>query len=403
MLSLFANPSLRLLFVAQALFWSCAIIGITLTSLVGLELAPKPELATLPLALLAVGNLGTVHFLSVFMQSHGRRPGLMLGAGMGVLGALLSAAGIWCESFTLFCLGGTVIGVYQASAMYYRFAALDAVHQSEKGGAAALVIGGGVCAAILAPTLATWSQGLSELPYLGAYLTMAVLAGVGVMLMAGLSEGVAPKPGKAGLPAMRALFARPVVRTALMTTLTGHGVMILVMTATPLAMSSQGLDVRHASAVIQWHVLGMFLPAFIAGPLVDRLGSRVVALAGLSLLATSAAVALSGEAKAAFLISSLLLGIGWNLTFVSGTTLLARGHADDERGNAQGLMELSNGLAATLAAFLAGALISGVGWTAINLGVLPLLVVAAVMLARLTPAPLLEVTPAPVKRDRDAA
>ncbi|MBF9266587.1 MFS transporter, partial [Acidovorax cattleyae] len=79
---LLRHPTLRLLFSAQALYWSCSIIGITLTSLAGLHLAPWTALATLPLALLVLGNLVAVMPLSAAMQRHGRRPALMLGAAL---------------------------------------------------------------------------------------------------------------------------------------------------------------------------------------------------------------------------------------------------------------------------------------------------------------------------------
>ena len=120
-----------------------------------------------------------------------------------------------------------------------------------------------------------------------------------------------------------------------------------------------GFSAAAAAQVIQWHVLGMFAPAFFAGALVDRWGSRRVAMLGSAILATSAAVALSGQDFAHFLASSLLLGLGWNLMLIAGTTLLAEAHAEHERGPAQALMELSNGTTAVLMSFGSGALLAG--------------------------------------------
>jgi MFS family permease len=135
-------------------------------------------------------------------------------------------------------------------------------------------------------------------------------------------------------------------------------------------------------------MLGMFLPALIAGPLVDRLGSKPVAMLGIGLLGCSALVGLSGQAQVYFLISSLLLGIGWNLMLVAGTTLLAGAHEPAERGKAQGLMELANGSVAACAAFASGALITGLGWFQVNLAMLPLLVIALVALLARARTPL---------------
>lgn len=378
---LLRNPTLLRLFLAQALFWSCAMIGITLTSLVGLQLAPLNGLATLPLALLVLGYLLATQPLSAFMQRRGRRAGLLLGAGAGVLGGLLSALGVWLADFWLFCLGALPIGVYQASAMYYRFAALEAVDDAHKGRATAWVIGGGLCAALLAPTLTLWARDALERPFVGAYLLVALLAILAIALLAGLRQGALPPPASRGLAAMRELLARPVVRSAMLITAIGNGLMVLVMNATPLAMSFCGLPLEAGAEVIRWHMVGMFLPAFVAGPLVDRLGCKRVALLGIALLTTSAAIALSGERQSYFLVSSLLLGMGWNLMLVAGTTLLGQGHAADERGQAQGLMELGNGSVAAAASFASGALISGLGWNPVNLAMLGLLVVALLALA----------------------
>lgn len=377
---LLTNPTIRLLFAGQALYWSCSLIGITLTSLVGLQLAPLNALATLPLALLVLGNLLAVQPLSLFMQRHGRRLGLILGAACGILGGLVSAAGVWLADFTLFCLGALPIGAYQASALYYRFAALEAVDESRKGRATAYVIGGGLCAALVAPSLSLWSRNALETPFVGAYLMIALLAALGLLLMSRLQEGGAPPPPRTDRVGARSLLSRPQVRAALATTAIGHGLMLLVMNATPLAMNFCGLPLEASAEVIRWHMVGMFLPAFIAGPLVDRLGSRRVAVLGGALLLGSASIALLGMSTVTFLASSFLLGVGWNLMLVAGTTLLGEGHAPEERGQAQGLMELGNSLVAACASFASGVLISGIGWNAVNIGMLPLLAFAALML-----------------------
>ncbi|WPC07154.1 MFS transporter [Pseudomonas benzenivorans] len=378
---LLRNPTLLRLFLAQALFWSCTLIGVTLTSLVGLQLAPLNILATLPLALLVLGYLLTTQPLSNFMQRRGRRAGLLLGAGAGVLGGLISAAGVWLADFGLFCLGSLILGMYQASAMYYRFAALEAVDTAHQGRATAWVVGGGLCAALLAPELTLWARDALATPFTGAYLAVAALAALALPLLAGLRQGALPPRNAGGLQAMRSLLARPTVRAAMATTAIGHGLMILVMNATPLAMSFCGLPLATGAEVIRWHMVGMFLPAFVAGPLVDRLGARHVALLGVALLAASSAVALTGQQQAHFLISSVLLGMGWNLMLVAGTTLLGQGHAPEERGQAQALMELGNGAVAACASFASGALISGLGWNPVNLAMLPLLALVLLALA----------------------
>lgn len=376
---LLRHPPILRLFLAQALYWSCAMVGILLTSLAGLALAPRESLATLPLALLMLGNLLAIQPLSQLMQRQGRRRGFQFGALAGVIGGLICALGIGQASFFLLCLGSMTLGIYQASAMYYRFAAVESVDVAFQGRATAYVVGGGVVAALIAPSLGSLSRHALATPYLGAYLLIAVLAVIALGVLSGIQGNPVSSATSAPRVSRRQLLSRPIVRAAILTTAIGHGLMILVMNATPLAMSLHGLSLESSGQVIQWHMLGMFLPAFIAGPLVDRLGSRRVACIGACLLACSAAIALAGLDWAHFLLSSCLLGVGWNLMLVAGTTLLGRGHTSHERARAQGLMELSNGSVAAVMSFASGALVTTLGWTAVNAGLLPFVALALIV------------------------
>lgn len=378
---LLTHPTLRLLFAAQALYVVCTMTAITLTSLVGVSLAPDPALATLPLALQVVGTLGATQPLSLFMQRHGRRAGLMTGGGAGMAGGLTAAAGVWLADFPLFCLGAVLIGVYQGSAMFYRFAAIEAVAPSRGGRATAIVLAGGILAALAGPTLALWARDVLAVPFAGAYVLMAALAALGALLLAGLprrSGGPARPPAAPGT--VGRLVSRPVVWTAMLTTAAGHGIMILVMNATPLAMRACAHPMGDAATVIQWHMIGMFAPAFVSGGLVDWFGPRRMAVVGAATLAGSVALAVSGVDFWHFLVSSLLLGAGWNLMMVAGTALLGQGHAVEEKGQAQGLMELGNGAVAASASLASGAALAASGWTLVNLIALPALAVALAFL-----------------------
>lgn len=379
---LLTNGSLRLLFIAQALYWSCSLIGITLTSLVGASMAPVVELATLPLGLLMLGNLLSVHPLSMLMQRYGRRAGLCLGAVCGVAGGLLLAAGIYLDEFWVVAIAPVLIGTYQASAMYYRYAALETVEEGLKGRAAALVVGGGVLAAIIAPEIASTSRDILPVPFAGAYIALAGLAAIGAVLMAILPDGGVPTRTGSSRAVMAELLRRPIIRGAIAVSAAGHGIMILVMTATPLAMKYCGFDIDVSSNVIRWHLIGMFLPAFVAGPMIDRFGPRRVASIGALMLGVSVGFAVTGISVLAFLISSFLLGIGWNMMLLAGTTMLGEGHDATERGHAQSLMELGNSVTATVASLASGALIAGAGWNPVNYGVIPVLGFAMILMWR---------------------
>lgn len=386
MFLLISNPTIRRLFMAQALYWSCAVICVLLATLIGLKLAPLKELASLPLALFVLGNLLALQPISRVMARYGRRTGFLLGAAAGALGGLTSAASLWLESFFLFCLSAMPIGAYQASAMYYRFAALETVEFDLRGRAAAAVVGAGVVAAVIAPSLGSATRDLLTVPFAGAYLLVAAMALTGALTLSGLPAHKTPQAhsSKPSPTRWRELVKRPVIKAAILTTATGHGLMTLVMNATPLAMHGEGMTLEASGTVIQWHMLGMFRPAFLAGPLVDRYGARAVACLGAVLLMTSALNAYHGVTHMHFLSSSFLLGVGWCLMLVAGTTQLAFGYEADERANAQGLMELTNGAVAAVMSFTSGAVIAQAGWTAVNSLAVPfLLLVVVVQLVQL--------------------
>jgi predicted MFS family arabinose efflux permease len=196
-----------------------------------------------------------------------------------------------------------------------------------------------------------------------------VLAACAMLLLHWLPAGQAATTSTAA-PNLReqrmALLQRPAIRQAIAITACGHGLMILVMNATPLAMHGLGMSLAHSTHVIQWHVLGMFAPSLLAGPAIDRLGATRVAWLGIALLTASAALALFSLAPFFFLASSLLLGAGWNLMLLAGTTLLSLAHTPDERAAAQPLMEWSNNGMAAAMSLSCGVMVQTLGWQAIN-------------------------------------
>ncbi|HYD32538.1 MAG TPA: MFS transporter [Azospirillaceae bacterium] len=370
-----------LLFAAQALFWTGMTIAVTLTGLIGHNLAPDKALATLPAAFMTIGNILAARPVSMFMQRHGRRAGFSAGALAGMAGGLIMALAVYRADFTLLCVGTVALGAYMAAAQYYRLAAVDGVDQPHRGRAVSLVMAGGIAAALAGPTLALWTKDLM-LPhlYVGSYLALAALALLTLAPVAFLrSHEPAADAALGGGRPLGEIIRQPVFLAALANAAVGHGVMILVMHATPIAMVACSLTLADAGTVIQWHVLGMFAPSFVTGRLIDRYGAPRVAVTGTSILAASATVAVWGTTLGHFQASLLLLGVGWNLMYVAGTTLLAAAHRPEERGRVQGFAEMIVAGTAAAASFASGSLLNVLGWNAVNLGMAPLLAVALVI------------------------
>nr|WP_193771291.1 MFS transporter [Candidatus Magnetaquicoccus inordinatus] len=152
--------------------------------------------------------------------------------------------------------------------------------------------------------------------------------------------------------------------------------MTLLMAATPLVMQGCQLPFQDAAFVLEWHVLGMFLPSFFTGTLIQRFGVIAVLLAGGVINLLCLLIAWSGVSLAHFWGSLLLLGIGWNFLYIGGTTLLASTYLPEEKGKAQGLNELLVYSAQMFASFAAGWLAARGGWQSLQAIALPVIILS---------------------------
>lgn len=377
------------------MFFMANTILISTSALVGLALAPVELLATLPLGAQFLGSMCTTLPASYLMRAIGRRRGLACGCLLGVTAGALAATAVVIQSFLLFVAASLIYGGYSAFCQYYRFTAADAADAARSGvedtdrtttgRAIALVMAGGVVAAVIGPELAKAAQDLvAGALFAGGYLIIALLGLVSLAALLCLDLPHRPEVELAGAvrPA-RVIFAQPAAITALLSAIVAYVVMNLLMTATPLAMRHEGHPFADTAFVIQWHVVGMFAPSFFTGSLIARFGEHRIVAAGAVLLLTAVGVNLAGVAVAHFTLGLLFLGLGWNFMFIGGTTLLTRCYRPAEKAKAQGINDLVLFSTVALSAFSSGALHQTIGWHVMNLAVLPLLLVslAATLLA----------------------
>ena len=263
--------------VAQALYLSAVSVIFTFSGLVGAALAPSPSLATLPVALITVVTALTTIPASLLMARIGRRAGFQIGAFAGAAGAGLAAWGIASGDFVLFCLGNALMGVFQASAMYYRFAAADLAAPDFRSRAVSWVLAGGVAAALIGPEIAARTRSLaSAADYMGAYIAAALLALLSILLLAALR---APPPvvetqGDGRGRSLLVIMRQPVFIVAALNAAVAYVVMSFVMSASPLAVVAAGYGVDAAAGVTRWHLIGMFAPSLVTGGLIARFGVR---------------------------------------------------------------------------------------------------------------------------------
>ncbi len=367
-----------LLACCQALLLTNGAGLITMNGLVGFELAGTKALATLGVTTYVLGSAIATMPASLWMARVGRRAGFMAGALINVGGCALAAFAILRHSFVAYCIATAIIGIYNAIGLQYRFAAAEVAAPADKAKAISLVLAGGIVGGFIGPQSARWAMDLFPAQFLGSYLVLALYA---IVALAVQSRVHVPAPtieerAGGGRP-LAAIIRQPAFIVAALAGGLGYGLMNLLMTATPIAMSFCDHPFSAAALVIEWHVVGMYAPGFFTGSLIKRFGVLNVILAGVALVAGCVAVALNGTTVAHFVAALVLVGIGWNFMYTGGTALLTECYAPAEKARTQGANDFIVFSIMCVSSLASGAMVSSVGWETMNRAVLPFLAVIA--------------------------
>jgi len=372
-----ARRNVRLLAVCQALAMTANSLVLSTSALVGVALASRPGLATLPIALQFLATMLATIPASLLMGRIGRRGGFLVGAALGIVAGVLASIGILRADFALFCVGAVFVGTFNAFGNYYRFAAVDTAGKAFAGRAVSYVLAGGVVAAFAGPNLAAATRALlPSFEFAGSYLAVIAVyfAAFATVLFVDIPRPARTAVAETSRP-LRVVARQPAFVVAVLSGMLGYGVMSLVMTATPLAMKAGQYSFGSTAFVIQWHVVGMFAPSFVTGRLISRFGVTRIMLVGAILETACVVVNLTGEGIGQFWASLVLLGVGWNFLFIGATTMLTGTHTEAEKARTQAMNDFLIFTTVTLASLSAGVLQASLGWRAVNLGVLPLVLV----------------------------
>jgi MFS family permease len=377
------NRHLLLLAVCQALFLTNNVTFIAINGLVGLSLAPLGWMATLPVTGYVVGAALSAMPVARLQARVGRKKSFLIGLAVAGLSAALCALAVSIGSFWLLVAATVFAGFYSANGALYRFAGPELVQPAFRERALSWVLAGGVAGAFIGPNLASATRAWLSVPFAGAYLALVGVAvlGLAVMSFIRFPNHVPPLPGAAAGRPLAELAMQPAFVVAIVAAALGYGVMNLLMAATPIAMAQCKHPFDSAALVLEWHVLGMFVPSFFTGNLIKRFGAVPVMLTGAVLNLVCVGVALSGVDLMQFLVALFTLGVGWNFLYTGGSTLLTMTYRPEEKNRAQGAMYTCVFWTMALSSFSSGALITTRGWTWLNLGsLLPIALVTGALL-----------------------
>ncbi|EGU43657.1 putative permease [Vibrio splendidus ATCC 33789] len=356
---------------------------ISVIGLIGKQIAPSASMITLPVALQFLGLMAATIPASLISGKLGRKRGFSIGNLVGITGASLATYALLQQNFYLFCFATFLLGIGIGFGTLYRFAAIEVCDENARHRAISISMAGGVLAAVLGPNLAIMSQQWSQDGlYIGAF---ASLIGLNILALVILQTIQFPKVSFSNQTPksdpFSAIVKAPNFVGAVFAAMVAYAVMNILMTATPLAMIGCGFDFTKAAGVIEWHVLGMFVPAFFTGSLIEKFGSRMMILAGGILFVFCIAINIHGESIWHFRAALVLLGVGWNFMFIAATGLFSQSYQPQNKAKAQAFNEFVVFGCVTVTALLSGWLESTAGWQNLNIYVLPFVLAVILLFA----------------------
>lgn len=364
------------LFISQSLGSAGSIAAATVAAIVGAELSGLTSLSGLPAAMVQIGVAVGSLYWSRRSDTIGRRGALSAALLTGAIGAAISMYGVVNGQFLITLIGLLITGSGNAAVQLGRFVAAEVNPRQRRARALSTVVLGGTFGSVIGPMLVgptgelVQAWGWTEIA--GPYMA----TGAGYLLTALLLFfTLRPEPkllgdqlaleerGAASLaPArtIRQLWADPQVRTAILSVVTAHMVMVGLMQMTSLHMHELHHPLTNIALVFSSHTFGMYAFSMLIGWLTDRYGRRMMLGIGGAILLLSCVMAPLSPQLFPLSVALFLLGIGWNFCYVAGSAMLADALTPAEKGRMQGFNDLLVGGAAATAT-LGGGLIMAVG------------------------------------------
>lgn len=379
-----ARKTTGTLFAAQCLGSAGFIAAATINSIAGAHLTGQPAWAGVPTAVYQTGAALAAFGWGYAMDRLGRRRTLSVGLLLGVGGAFAAGVALLVGTFGLFLLGMVFAGAANSALQLGRFAAAEVHPPSERGRAISYVVLGGTAGAVFGPLLVgpmgQWAKGLGWNELAGPYFASAILFVAAALVIASLLR---PDPRDIGREVARlytdhsknteearsisAILSAPGTIVAMAAMIFGQLTMTMLMVITSLHMQVHHHPLTSISLVISSHTFGMFAFSVISGQIVDRWGRVPVIVSGALILILAALTAPLSPDVLPISVALFLLGLGWNFSYVGGSTLLSDQLSPIERARIQGLNDLLIGSTSAMGSLGSGLVFAAMGYTAMGL------------------------------------
>ena len=366
-----------ILATCQSLMISCSSLVVFAGSIIGVALAPSEELSTLPIGAMVIGTALFALPVTLLTNRFGRKNIFITVSTLSMGIFILIAFSLRLEAFYLFCSSLLLLGLPIATIQQFRFAAMESVDVELRPKAASVVLFGGIIAVFIGTEVALLGKDLFRVEYVGSFLMLAFIYFFATILLFKFQNPIVEKAEeKQSGRSLLEIAKQPVFWIAVLSAVLGFAIMTFIMTATPISMHAiSGYSLEDTKRVIQSHVVAMFLPSLFAGWLISKYGYARIIIAGLVMYVLSIIAAVSGFEFVNYWVALVLLGIGWNFLFISGTTLLPSSYEENERYKVQAVNDflIFSGRAAV--ALSAGWFVYKWGWVDMLLGTIPFILI----------------------------
>ena len=381
------NRNLSLLISSQVFGFTAANVTVFLSGIIGSQLSTIKSLATFPPSIYVVGIAISTIFAAKVMSIIGRRLGFVLASIGSSIACLLAAYSIFINSFIIFSFSCFLLGTGMAFIHQYRFAAAETVEKDKAPKAVSMLLLAGIVSAFIGITLANKTKDLiSDHVYVGSYIALACLTIMPAIFLSFYKNSKITNKNNSTYSNVRTykeFVSDPKYLQAMVAATFGYVVMAFLMTATPISMHYvHKLSVDKVGLVIQFHVLGMFLPSLFTGNLIKRFGFSNIMYTGVFFYALTISLSLFEPTFINYFASLIFLGIGWNFLYISGTSLLVTTYNEQEKFKAQGFNDLIVFSATAIGSLSAGILISLLSWKIVNFMCIPFLIIILFVILR---------------------
>jgi len=368
--------------VAYAMMMAGVSVLVLIAGIIGIQIAPSSGLATLPIALAVVGVACSTLPTGKLLHRFGRRPVFIAYGFIAIAAAALASFSLVIGQFFLFCAAAFMMGWSGAAGHQYRFAALEAVSAPLAPKATSVLLFGGILAAFIGPEIAVRGRQLLETEYAGSFLLLTVSYIVGMVIVSFHREPQTQhsvQDGR-GRP-LTEILRSPVIILAISAAAVGYGVMSFIMTATPISMHLHaGHSLESTKLVIQSHIAAMYLPSLVYAGFFSKLGYKGMLWSGVTVFMLCILVALLNTEFIHYWLALILLGIGWNFLFLSGTNLLPGGYRREERFRVQSVNDFLVFSVQAIVSLSSGWFLFHWGWNGLLWACIPMVLAFALLL-----------------------